>query len=149
MPAVQSTYAERFTAYTLGQILNQELANIISRTVETAAGVGYGKVVCQGSGDNGVIVPAGGATKFRGITVRDQARPATAPELYAQYDEAGVMTQGVVVVTVGVNVVKGEQVYYVDASGVITNVSTGNVAIPNAIFDATASSGGLCPVRLG
>lgn len=146
---VQSTYAENLTPLVLGQIANQENKTVISRTVEDAAGIGFGKVVCQGSGDRGVIAPAGGAAAYRGITVRDQARPAGSPDTYAQYDDAGVMTKGVVVVQVSVAVSVGQPVYYVDATGVFTNVSSGNVAIPNAVFDADASQDALCPVRLG
>lgn len=146
---VQSSYSERITALVLGQILDQENKTLISRTVEDAAGIGFGKVVVQGSGDYGVKVPAGGGEVFRGITVRDQARPAANPDTYAQYEEAALMTKGVVVVTVGAAVSVGEQVYFVPATGVITNVSTSNTAIVGARFDADAGNGALCPVRLG
>lgn len=147
MPAVQTTYAERITALTLGQIADQEPHTIISRTVADAAGIGFGKVVCQGATDNAVIAPAGGAAAFRGVTVRDQARDPNNPDLFAQYEEAAVMTKGVVVVTTSVAVSAGDAAYYVDATGVITNVSTANVAM-NAIFDADAGIGALVPLRL-
>lgn len=146
--AIQTSYSENITPYYEGQILNQESATIISRTVETAAGAGFGKVVEQGADDYGVIIPAGGSAAFRGITVRDQARTAASPSAYAQYEEAAVMTKGVVVVTASVAVDVGTQAYYVPATGAITDVSTDNVAIPGGFFDATTGGSGLVPLRL-
>lgn len=146
--AVQSTYAENLTQWVEGQIADQENKTVISRTVEDAAGIGFGKVVEQGSGDYGVIAPAGGGAQYRGVTVRDQARTAASPSAYAQYESAAVMTKGVVIVTVGAAVSVGEQAYYVPATGVITNVSTSNTIIPGARFDADAGNGALCPLRL-
>lgn len=39
-----------------GQIANEEKSNVISRTVESAAGIAFGQPAFRGSGDHGVVV---------------------------------------------------------------------------------------------
>lgn len=144
---IQTSYSNTITPYYAGQIANEEPHTIISRTVEDAAGIGFGKVVVQGAAAYGVIVPAGGGSAFRGVTVRDQARQAATPDVFARYEEAAVMTKGVVIVSASVAVNAGDPAYFVPATGVITNVATNNTAM-NAVFDATIAGAGLVPLRL-
>lgn len=147
---VQTTYEAATPKLVAGLVVSQDtVTNVISRTVEDAAGIGFGLVVCQGANDRGIIKPAGGAAAYRGITVRSRTVDADAPDLYKQNDpNAEVMTKGVVAVTASVAVSAGDAAYFVDATGVITNVSTGNVAIPGGIFDADAGIGELVPLRI-
>lgn len=60
MATYQTTYDEAPAIGLPGQVANEELANIISRTVESAAGIAFGQPAFQGSGDHGVA--AGGST---------------------------------------------------------------------------------------
>lgn len=60
--AIQSSYAENISALQAGQLVNQEPATIMSRIVETAAGIGFGKVVVQGANAKGVKVSAAAGT---------------------------------------------------------------------------------------
>jgi hypothetical protein len=60
MATSQTTYDEAPAIGLPGQVANEELANVISRTVESAAGIAFGQPAFQGAGDHGVIV--GGAT---------------------------------------------------------------------------------------
>lgn len=55
MATYQTTYAEAPAKGLPGQIANAELANVISRTVESAAGIAFGQPAFRGSGDHGVI----------------------------------------------------------------------------------------------
>ncbi len=48
---------------------NTEPKTLISRTVETAAGIGFGLPVAQGTNDGGVIATVAGTTAILGITV--------------------------------------------------------------------------------
>lgn len=54
MAVVQDTYSSAPATGFPGQIANGELNNIISRTVENAAGLGFGKAAFRGSDDRGV-----------------------------------------------------------------------------------------------
>lgn len=54
MAILQSSYAARLTALQLGQIVNQELQNAVSRLLEDATAVGYGRALYRGANDNGV-----------------------------------------------------------------------------------------------
>ena len=56
MAELQTTYSDTIgTAYP-GLIANGETSNRISRTCETAAGIGFGKAVYRGSGDHGCLL---------------------------------------------------------------------------------------------
>lgn len=55
MATYQTTYGNAPAKGLPGQVANMELANIISRTVETAAGIEFGQPAFRGSGDHGVI----------------------------------------------------------------------------------------------
>lgn len=56
---IQTSYSETSAALQAGLIVNQETKhNVISRVLESAAGIGFGKVVVRGSGVNGCAVPA-------------------------------------------------------------------------------------------
>ena len=56
MAVVQSTYSSYQPVAYAGLVANGETANRISRTVETAAGIGFGKAVYRGSGDHGALL---------------------------------------------------------------------------------------------
>lgn len=58
MATYQTTYGARPAKGLPGQIANSELVNVISRTVESAAGIEFGQPAYRGAGDHGVV--AGG-----------------------------------------------------------------------------------------
>lgn len=149
MPAVQDTYtAVRAVGYA-GMIANGETSNRLSRTVADATAIGFGKAVFRATAEHSVTAtPAAGA--LVGITIANYAAPAVAAtgvqaDSYPQYSTAGILTQGVIWVTSGVAVAKGDQAY-VTSAGVITNVSTSNTILTGWFFDDTISAAGL--VRL-
>jgi len=145
MPDIQTTFNATHARWVEGMVLNQEPATIISREVETAAGIGFGKVAQRGTGDHQVKVSAA-SPKYLGITILDATKM---DGKYNQYDTAAVMTKGIVVVQASVAVAAGDPVYFVPATGVFTNVSTANQLIPNAAFDTSTAGAGLAAVRLG
>lgn len=125
-----------------GLTLSSDFENIFSRQVETAA-VGFGLAVGRGTADTGVKL---GGTGFEGITVADKT------QVDSQYDvgiTAGVLNKGYIWVTASVALAPGDTLYFVPATGVITNVSTSNTAIPNSQVLNTAASGGLALLFLG
>jgi hypothetical protein len=152
MPAVQTTYAATLAPAVAGAQATMIPATLISRNVETAAGLGFGVAVAQGATDKGIVAFGGAANKYVGITLLDRsARGTTAnPDFFAQRESARVMTKGDIWVQASVQVAAGDPVYLVAATGLFTNVSTSNVLVPNARFDtSTTAANQLAVVRLG
>ena len=148
--AVQDTYLDRHPVGYVGMIADTQHAVVISRTVEDNA-MGFGIPAIQGAGDNGVIDSEAGVTaaQFVGITVRSQViEENTIADTYDVGDTASIIIEGVVWVTASVAVAPGDPVYFVPATGVFTNVATGNVQVPRARFETTAGIGELAKVRL-
>jgi hypothetical protein len=146
--AVQDTYNLEPGKGFPGQVANGETSNRISRTVEDAAGIAFGKAAFRGAGDHGCTgVPAAGA--FLGVTIADhgvQPLPGgVAADIYPRYSSAGIMTGGAIFVTVGEDVVDGAQVY-VTAGGAFVDTVGANIIAPGWFFDETVANGGLCRI---
>lgn len=147
--AVQTSYSENLRPGLPGALVNMEHANLISRNVETVAGIPFGVAVARGSDDDGVIAVANGTTAILGITVRDRSVDPSFPNGFAQYDSARIATKGVIWVTASVAVNNGDPVYVTVATGAFVKSSgAGNVQIPNAVYDSSTSGAGLVKVRL-
>ncbi|MDX0510630.1 DUF2190 family protein [Sinorhizobium medicae] len=145
MPAIQTTYSATHARWVEGMNLNMEPSVVVTRLAEDVEGIGFGKVCVQGTADN-QVVDSEATAKFAGIAVLDTTRPSGK---YDQYDNVAVMKKGVIVVQASVAVAVGDAVYYVPATGVLTNVSTGNTLIPNAQWDTSTAGAGLAALRLG
>ena len=145
--AVQTNYPSNQPAAVAGAQATEIPATIISRTVETAAGIGFGKPVAQGAADKSVVAYAGSG--FVGITLLDRSATGVSgnPDAFPQYASARVITKGDVWVVAGAAVTAGQPVY-LTAAGVFTNVATDNAAIAGARWDTSAASGALAVVRL-
>lgn len=146
MGTVQSTYGD-MAAAVAGQIAEMGLTNVISRTVETAV-IPFGAVATQGSTDNAVRPAGAGRTIFRGIAVRDRSVDATSVDQYPVGSTGGFVEKGVVWVVAGETITAGVPAYWVEATGAIVDTASGNLAIPNAIFDSAAANGALVKLRL-
>ena len=152
MPSIQPTYAERQRAGVHGMVNRMVQYNMVSRSVETAAGVAVGVGVSQGSLEPGCIV--GGATlaPFIGITVRDPTIVnAVAPDAYKQYDEAAVLTEGEIFITAPAGgVVTGDAVTFNVTTGALGKTAdASNLAIPGARWKFTQAAAALAIVQLG
>lgn len=145
MDPLQTTYSQYHDRWVEGMVLNMEARNPVSRIVEGADGIGFGKVACYGSDDRTIKVAEAGA-KPLGITLLDRTQ---LNDKYDQYATATVITKGVVVCQASVAVAPGDDVYFVPATGVLTNVATSNTAIPGAKWDTTTTAAGLAAIRLG
>ncbi|SFH29387.1 capsid cement protein [Ensifer sp. OV372] len=145
MPAIQTTYAATHARWVEGMNLNMEPSVVVTRLAEDVEGIGFGKVAVQGTADN-QVVDSEATAKFAGIAVLDTTRPTGK---YEQYDNVAVMKKGVIVVQASVAVAVGDPVYYVPATGVLTNVSTSNTLIAGAQWDTSTSGAGLAALRLG
>lgn len=145
---IQTSYAEDYAKGYPGMVANGETSNRISRTVEDAAGIAFGKAVFRGSGDHGVTAtPA--ANTFMGVTIADVGVVAPVggdADEYAQYATAGILNEGCIYVVAGEAVTDGAAAY-VTAAGAFVDTSTSNTAIP-AVFDETAASGAIVRLRV-
>lgn len=147
MPAVQTTYNAQHARWVEGMVLNMEPNVIVSRLCEDSEGIGFGKVAVQGTADN-QVVDSEATVPFVGIAVLDTTQPTGK---YEQYATAAIMKKGVVVVSASVAVDVGDPVYYVPATGVLTNTdnSSANTQIVGAQWDTSTSGAGLAALRLG
>ena len=145
---VQSSYTSTPPVGYAGMVANGEPSNRISRTVEDAAGIAFGKACFNGTGDHGcTATPAAG--KFQGILIADVGQVpgiGETADTLAQYKTAALLNEGVIYVSAAVAVNKGDQAY-VTSGGAITNVATANTQIP-AKFDGTIASAGIVPLRV-
>jgi hypothetical protein len=145
MGAVQTTYAAQHARWIEGMVLNMEPNDIVTRVAEDVEGIGFGKVGVQGTADN-QVVDSEATVKFTGIAVLDTTQPTGK---YEQYSNVALMKKGVIVVQASVAVAVGDPVYYVPATGVLTNVSTSNTLIAGAQWDTSTAGAGLAALRLG
>ena len=129
-----------------GAIVNTENKNIISRTVEDAAGIAFGLAVAQGVNDKGVRAVKTGDTAFVGVTVLDR----TASDLqgngkFSHYESARILEEGVIWVEVTAAVKAGDAAAVDLATG---KFNKAGAAMAGARFETSAASGGLAQLRL-
>jgi len=105
-----------------GQIANSELANTVSRTVESAAGIGFGQPAFRGSGDHGVVV--GGTFAATGAGSEGPANVGTGTITDAPAVAAGAKAGRYVIQLLGTSATAPFRVE--DPDGVV--VGEGNVA---------------------
>ncbi|KAF0675080.1 structural cement protein Gp24 [Profundibacterium mesophilum] len=144
---IDFSYNERLEAGYPGAIVNTEPKTLISRTVETATGIGFGVPVSQGANDNGVTTTAGN-TDVLGVTVWDRTTDPETPDTFGQYRSARIMTKGVVWVRAGEAVAAGDPVCVTAADGTFKKTATGNLTVANARYDSSAAIGELVKLRL-
>jgi hypothetical protein len=103
MAELQTTYSDTIAKGFPGMIANGETSSRITRTVETAAGIGFGVPVYRGTGDHGCTNTVGTLATFLGWTIATAAQALTAgqdADEYAQYDSAAIITLGAIYITV-------------------------------------------------
>lgn len=101
MAELQTNYATGPAKAYAGMIANGEKSNRISRTCETAAGIGFGLPVYRGTGDHGCVSAVGTLATFLGWTVATSALgPSTDADEYQQYDNVTILTSGAIYVAV-------------------------------------------------
>jgi hypothetical protein len=116
--------------------------------VETAAGIGFGRVVSEGANARGAVL--GGATKAIGVSVRDiTIIPAAgvAVDLYPRYANMDVLTSGDIWVRPVVGVTHGSVATYDGTTGQLNPASAG-ITIVNSRYITSASAGQLAILRL-
>lgn len=103
MAELQTTYTDTVTKGYPGMVANGETSNRISRTIEDAAGIGFGLPAFRGTGDHGCTGTVGTAATFLGFTMATSALGLVAggtADVYPQYETVGIMPRGAIYVTV-------------------------------------------------
>jgi hypothetical protein len=77
MAELQTTYSNTIAKGYAGMVANGETSNRITRTIEDAAGVGFGVPVYRGSGDHGCTATVGTLATFLGFTIAVAGRASS------------------------------------------------------------------------
>lgn len=101
MAVLQSNYTETVAKGYPGMVANGETSNRITRTVEDAAGIAFGKPVYRGTGDHGCTGTVGTLATFLGWAIATAGEPpATDADEYQQYANVPIITSGAIYVPV-------------------------------------------------
>jgi hypothetical protein len=135
----QTSYLERQPKAFAGMVASMRAYDSITRTCETAAGIGFGLAVGRGSGDHGAIL-GGALGLFRGATVRDITLMGSQSDKYVQYQNMGILTEGEIFVQVTGTPGPGDPVYYNASTGVFAS-SGGSGPVIGARWMETSDAG--------
>ena len=152
MPAVQTVYTPYMRPGVEGQIATEWGSALVSETriCETAAGIGFGKVVTVGAGVNGAVL-GGAVVGMLGVTIRDItliAKLGQTVDKYQLLDNMAVLNEGDIwVIAAGAAVVAGTVGTYLAADGTFAPAAT-PVNIPGSRWMTSAAQGALAVLRL-
>lgn len=150
--SAQTSYSINQNAAYAGLIYAQAPHDIISRSVETVAGIGFGVAVSRGTDKDKQAVLGG--TDFIGITVRSLDREGAANTgaiSYAETESAAIIRSGYIWAVCPTGCTPGDAVLYTDADGVLDAGTAGadQTQLDDAQWDTTASAGELAVIRIG
>lgn len=155
MAIAQTNYGSAPAIGLPGAIANEELANVISRTIETAGGINFGQPAARSAtaaNEHSCRLMVSGAV-FLGLAVlnRAVAPDADDPDNYPRYSQAALMTQGNMFVVAGGAVAPGDDVTWNTSTGrYSTTAADGtNLAIPGARFETNGGNGDIVEISIG
>jgi hypothetical protein len=148
--SVQTSYELDIAKGLPGLIYALAPADVVTRAVETAAGVPFGVAVSQGTGDNQAVL---GGTSFLGVSIRSLEQEGAANTGAIQWDEQeamGILRTGYIYVTCPAGCVPGDLVKYTDATGVLDAgaAAAGETQLTNAAWQTTAAAGELGVIKI-
>jgi hypothetical protein len=103
-------------------------------------------VVVDTLGGTAKAPTAGGA--FAGVVVADRTLPTSQGNNFGAFDQFSSMRGGSIWVNAPVAVAQGDPVYFINATGVLTNVSAGGTLITGAEWVHPTTGAGLSRIRL-
>jgi len=133
-----------------GMVANTEPSVLVSKEVETTAGVGFGVPVIQGTADGQCDVVAASTNDVIGITVRDQS---TTSDTFSVKDTALLIRKGVIWVTVtdAGGVSAGDDVWVLVSNGTFSNADAGtdgSIKLAGCRWETTGANGALAQIRV-
>ena len=149
--AAQTTYSIRQGKAYAGLIYAQAPHDIVSRAVETAAGIGFGVAVTRGTDPDKQVVLATSAN-FLGITVRSLEKEGgdAGAIRWNVKETAGIMRVGYIWAVCPTGCVPGNAVNYADGTGILDSGAAGasETQLDGATWETTASAGELAVIRI-
>jgi len=149
--SAQTSYSIGIRAALAGLLYAQAPHDIVSRAVETVAGIGFGVAVTRGT-DADKQIDLAGSADFLGITIRslEQEGGEAAAIQWDQYETAGVMREGYIWAVCPAGCVPGNAVKYTDGTGVLDAgaAGAGETQLDGATWETTAAAGELAVIRL-
>lgn len=152
MAELQTTYGEALAKGFPGMVANGETSNRITRTIEDAAGIAFGRPCYRGTLDHGCTGTVGTLATFLGWSIGHQGQGLVAgqtADTYPQYENVPIITLGAIYVTVTGAVADGAAITIGTGAGAAdgigataadaTHIATGWVA------DETVTNG-LCRI---
>ena len=134
-----------------GLIYAQAPSDIISRSVETTAGIGFGVAVKRGTNPDKQVVIATSAN-FLGITIRslEQEGGEAGAIRWDVKETAGIMRVGYIWAVCPTGCVPGNAVNYADGTGVLDSgaAGVGETQLNGATWETTAIAGELAVIRI-
>ena len=149
--SAQTSYDIRQGKAYAGLIYAQAPHDIVSRAVETAAGIGFGVAVARGTDPDKQIVVAGSAD-FLGITIRslEQEGGEAGAIRWDVKETAGIMRVGYIWAVCPTGCVPGNAVNYTDGTGILDSgtAGVGETQLNGATWETTATAGELAVLRI-
>lgn len=142
-------YKENLVSYAVGRRANMEEWNTITRVLEGATSVGFGKPVIAGTADDQCLPLTAAAQNVLGITEANLVLPRPGDE-YDQYDNVAICEVGVIGVQLGADpVAKGAAARFDVTNQVWTDAAASAtvLTIPGAQFDAAGLANSVTIVR--
>jgi len=138
MPAIQSTISQFIGIGAVGRRANMEEWNTVTLTAQTTAPatIGFAQPVKLGSLDKTAVIYNGSGV-FKGLTEASIDRSA-----YSDTDDMPVCESGVMFGLAGGACTAGGAVGWSSSTGKYANAASGNITIPNAEFDSSATADG-------
>lgn len=151
--SVQTSYAINTDQAYAGQVVNLAPHDIISRSVETVAGIAFGVVVSRGTdADNQCLI--GGTSSILGVSVRALDIEGAINTGAIQYDEnetAAIMRDGYIYAVCPTGCVPGDAVNFVEATGILDSgapVGVGETGLDDCFWDSTTAAGEIGILRV-
>lgn len=147
---MQSTYTEQMKDNAPGTVAgNFDNARTSTGTCETDAGIGFGLAVSKGANSDRGVVIGGTLAGFRGATIKDITLDPANGDKYVKPNSMGILESGEIWVEPGHAVAVDDSVYFVAATGVFTNQSSGNQGpVLGAKFKTSCDTGGRAILQL-
>ncbi len=149
--SAQTSYSIKQPKAYAGLVYAQAPHDIVSRDVETVAGIGFGVVVSRGTNKERQVVAGG--TDFLGITIRSLDKEGAANTGAIQWNEkeaAGILRDGYIWAVCPTGCNPGDTVKYADATGVLDAgaAGAGETQLDGAQWETVAAAGELAVIRI-
>lgn len=149
--SAQTSYSINTPTAYAGMVYAQAPSDVVSRSVETVAGIDFGVAVSRGTNKDKQVTLGG--TDYLGVTVRSLEREGvmnTGAIKYSEKESASVLRLGYIYAVCPAGCVPGDAVKYTNATGVLDAgaAAAGETQLDGAKWESTTTAGGIGIVRI-